>query len=94
MQPRRAAPGHKQERARVDSPLDADDAQRPRHVRVHDTGDSGRRLEHAETERFQRDVVRCAVRGNNQGMALQYARRRVAFDGPVAASGRPRAGRR
>jgi tetratricopeptide (TPR) repeat protein len=34
-----------------------------------------------ETERFQRDVVRCAVRGNNQGMALMFARRRVAYVG-------------
>lgn len=38
-------------------------------------------LKDPETERFQRDVVRCAVRGNNQGMALQFARRRVAYVG-------------
>ncbi len=38
-------------------------------------------LKDPETERFQRDVVRCAVRGNNQGIGLQFARRRVAFVG-------------
>jgi tetratricopeptide (TPR) repeat protein len=38
-------------------------------------------LKDPETERFMRDVMRCAVRGNNQGIALQYARRRVALVG-------------
>ena len=41
-------------------------------------------IKDAETERFMRDVVRCAVRGNNQGMALLYARRRVAYVGQPA----------
>ncbi|HEX3135044.1 MAG TPA: tetratricopeptide repeat protein, partial [Planctomycetota bacterium] len=38
-------------------------------------------LKDPEAERFLRDVVRCAVRGNNQGMGLFYARRRVAHVG-------------
>ena len=41
-------------------------------------------LKDDETERFMRDVVRCAVRGNNQGTALLYARRRVAYVGQPA----------
>jgi tetratricopeptide (TPR) repeat protein len=35
-------------------------------------------LKDPDTEHFLRDVVRSAVRGNNQGLALEFARRRVA----------------
>ena len=49
-------------------------------VRIQIAG-TAEQLRDPETERFQRDVVRCAVRGNNQGIALTYARRRVAFVG-------------
>ncbi len=34
-------------------------------------------LDDDDTERFLRDVVRCAVRTNNQGLALEFARRRI-----------------
>jgi len=43
--------------------------------------DVSEQLADPDAERFLRDVVRCAVRGNNQGMGLYYARRRVAHVG-------------
>lgn len=39
------------------------------------------RLKDDDLDRMMRDVVRCAVRTNNQGLALEYARRRVALAG-------------
>ena len=44
------------------------------HMQLAEVADS---LKDPDTDRFLRDVVRSAVRSNNQGLALQFARRRV-----------------
>jgi predicted Zn-dependent protease len=41
-------------------------------------------LKDSDTERILRDVVRQAVRGNNHGLALEYARHRVSIAAPPA----------
>jgi tetratricopeptide (TPR) repeat protein len=43
--------------------------------------DVAEQLKDPQLDRMLRDVVRCAVRTSNQGIALQYARRRVAHAG-------------
>lgn len=58
-----------------------------RKLRVDDTlvrvqlAEVAEQLKDEGLDRILRDVVRCAVRTNNQGLALEYARRRVAHAG-------------